>query len=954
MVTLPSVTISPVLREAAELTIDELNRGKEAFKKRFLPQVRPVPELDTFTRVTALLDDIAKLRPELNTVEDLEIVAHYVRQGMEDGSVSDSKVLQFEEQIGSDLVKHLNRLELSSLHIELLVEAIDGAEDTASFTKKRQSADLDDDFEVVENDLDQALESFEKQTFTAKDVDVEELETFLSEQVSATALGSPIDSVRHEMKTFGEGLLADGVDIDQDLLLACIVELLKSDLVENDKKRTLESYLQSPIALRELVAALDMKSLRHWEYRNVSRGLNVAAKKDCQGTYHILIEESIIDMLFLHIVGIASAMKLKRCLKDFIRDTTPIPPLSVDELAKRDYFLGYQPEKITESHTSMCTACHPHYSPMHMPPPPPPPLCTMPPPPPPPPVCIMPPPPPSPPYFPLRLKSKKKPKSSFWPSGLPCPPPQPHWKTIASMRHNQYTREYFMSRLPIQNGCTPKITPSEEVQANLIKILAAETKLRKAFDGQAYTGYAQFRSLAASLPHQTILTVLKFIGVPEALLEFFERFLSANINIGSAVRGGSDRILSRARGVPEGHALELFFSEAIMFFLEIAVHQNTHSYLYRLNDSCYFVGNRDQHHAYENQVAKFAKALGLTVTVDTVQSIGLLSMNAQGMTIESSKVSLYAHSVKKQLDACTTVLDWVRVWNDTAGTYAPHLFGPIANVFGKPLLAAVKEAYKSVFEIVLGGTDLTSYVKRLLITHMEPFQSPPPHSLEAFMYLPQAYGGLGVKNPMITISIAHKLPDTSDAIVAAYLLDEEKYYQSAANNYATLTPNAHVSKIEALFANDKTRIDDAMGADRDLTVFMTMEELTARRERVAYPQLYMRYPMMMSMPLTIPQLENVYTDLLREPKDDITRSDKVSDEVARLSHRGDMKPWRSLSREDKWVVQLYSNECFEGYGGLEIWCSESVPQEALKMVRGGSLDEGDGDDASSVSDMTEP
>jgi hypothetical protein len=151
MVTLPSVTISPVLREAAELTIDELNRGKEAFKKRFLPQVRPVPELDTFTRVTALLDDIAKLRPELNTVEDLEIVAHYVRQGMEDGSVSDSKVLQFEEQIGSDLVKHLNRLELSSLHIELLVEAIDGAEDTASFTKKRQSADLDDDFEVVEN-----------------------------------------------------------------------------------------------------------------------------------------------------------------------------------------------------------------------------------------------------------------------------------------------------------------------------------------------------------------------------------------------------------------------------------------------------------------------------------------------------------------------------------------------------------------------------------------------------------------------------------------------------------------------------------------------------------------------------------------------------------------------------------------------------------------------------------
>jgi hypothetical protein len=187
-------------------------------------------------------------------------------------------------------------------------------------------------------------------------------------------------------------------------------------------------------------------------------------------------------------------------------------------------------------------------------------MCTMPPP---PPMRTMPPPPPPLPYLPIRLKSKKTRQSPFWPAGPPCPPCPPPDKTIAETRHNQYTGEYFMSRLPVQNGCTSKTTPSEVVQANLIKTLAVETKLREAFDGQAYTGYAHFKSLAASLPHQTILTVLKFIGIPEALLEFFDRFLSAKVNVGSAVRGAPDRILSRARGVPEGHTLEVFFSEAI-------------------------------------------------------------------------------------------------------------------------------------------------------------------------------------------------------------------------------------------------------------------------------------------------------------------------------------------------------------------------------------------------------
>jgi hypothetical protein len=119
-----------------------------------------------------------------------------------------------------------------------------------------------------------------------------------------------------------------------------------------------------------------------------------------------------------------------------------------------------------------------------------------------------------------------------------------------------------MSRLPIEDGCTPKVTAAEEVQADLIKTLAAELKLRKAFDGVVHTGAAKFESLASSLSHKVVLTILKFLGVSETSLGFFQGFLATKLNV--TARGAPNCVLPRAHGVPEGHALELLFTEAVM------------------------------------------------------------------------------------------------------------------------------------------------------------------------------------------------------------------------------------------------------------------------------------------------------------------------------------------------------------------------------------------------------
>ncbi|KAH8725111.1 hypothetical protein GQ44DRAFT_682121 [Phaeosphaeriaceae sp. PMI808] len=930
---MPPITISPVLRDAVELKVDELNQVKEAFKRRYHLNARRTAESDNFKRLKSLLDDISKLNPELESDEDLDIISRYVDQAEDDCSLSGPRLLKLEEQIWSKLHKHLNRLEVSSLHVDLMKEVMDAGDSSVSLAAKLHSADLDDDFEVVETELDEMLEKFEKETFAVEEVDVEAIDAYLSSLFVQPRDKRGLEDIRIDLQTFAEDLLTDGVETDQEHLGWCILDLLKSDVVDKDKKKILEGYLQSPIALRELVAIMNMKSVRDWDYKNASKGLSVTALQNAEGQHYIAVEENVVDLLFLHTVGMGWAEKLKSCLSTAVQihGSFTTKGLSIEEINKREYFLGRRPAK---PRATACTMCHPSYPPAPMPPPP---------------MMGMPPPPP-PMAVPLKPGKSKRKISTAWPP--PPPPPMPN--TMAATRKSNYINDFFMSRLPVMSGCAPKIEQPTEVQARLMKTLAVEAKLCEAFNGSVHTGSVYFKSLASSLPHQTILVVLKFLGIPEFFLEFFERFLSAKLNIGPAVRGAPDRVLPRSRGVQDGHALELFFTEAVMFFLELSVHQKTGSYLYRLKDACYFVGSYEQNRMCGAQVAEFADTLGLEVDFAKAHVIGFLTISSDNVTIDDYKIGTYARRVKKQLDTCTTVLDWVRVWNSTAGTYAAHLFGPLAEVFGKAHLDAVKKAYSRIFGIIFDGGNLTSHVKALLSTHVKRLISDPPFLVESLIYLPQAYGGLGVKNPFVTLNLARSLCENPDAQIKSYLDDEERYYKRAAENYALLPSDAYTRKLEIIFENDNARIESSLGASRDLTIFMTKEELTVHRERAAYPCLPSPPFPAPFVPTTLPMLTSLYATLLREPIDDIPGSGKVRDDVERLEDTGDMKPWKKLTGEDKWVLQLYGDECFERYGGLEIWCSENVPQEVMKAVRGATWDDGDEDNSTTSSDMTDP
>ncbi len=944
---MPPFTISPILREAAELRIEELNQVKESFKNRYQLDANRTSNSSIIQRVSELLEEIKRLDPYLENDDDLPIMTRYVAQAQNDKSVSPTKLLKFEEQLQDKLRRHLNRMEVSSLHVELMQEVMNADSSTSLATGLLEKVSLEDDFEVVENELDEVLEKFEKDTFTAKDVNVEAIEAYLSSLFVGGRNSHDLEDLREEMRLYGERLMDGEMDVDQDVLMWIIMDLLKNNLISLTKKKTLENYLQSPIALRELAATLNMKSFRHWRYRKAEKGLPVSARQNAEGQYCIAVDEEVIDMLFLHCTAICWSSKLKECLKDFVCHAKSFKPreISTEESQKRQYFLTSL-RRPSKPKASACTVCHPYYPNAPMLPP-----------------GDIPAPYQYPPIMVEGPRKKSKKKSSYGMPLLP-PPPPPGFNSLDGERCREYTQDFFMSRLPTHEGCTPKVSRPEDLQAKLIKTLGVEAKLRRFFDGQAHGLTLGFDSLAATLPHQTILTVLKFLGVPDAFLDFFKRFLQAKLNIGPATQDSPDRVLPRARGVPIGHGFELFFSEAILFFLDLVVHQKTQSYLYRLHDKCYFVGTKQQHFAVTEEAAKFAAFMGLNIkhlhSGPGGLNIGCLKMDLPSrpnystvtFKIDDDLVIAYADRVRRNLDACKTVLDWVRVWNSTVGTYARHLFGPLAEVFGKAHLEHVKMAYMRIFSVIFPNNDLTSHVKTLLQPHIKAGSIDQYVGLEALIYLPQAYGGLGVKNPFITLNLAHSLCEMPDAKVWEYFKEEEAYSMYASESYRSLTAEQRQDKLDVIFAGNKDRMNASLGEDRNLKNCMPFAEITAHREYTSYPNLPpLQYPAR-GLPAATPCLLDMYEELLREPVDHIDVRSQVCDDVSRLAGNGDMKSWRRLSGEDQWVLGMYGAEAFEQYGTLEIWWAEGVPKEVYKAIRGHVWSDGYDDD-STLSSMSE-
>ncbi|ORX96499.1 hypothetical protein BCR34DRAFT_497720 [Clohesyomyces aquaticus] len=949
MASLRPNSIPPLLREIAELKSDQLDHAKAAFKARY----RNHPDLlaaggDIQKRVATLLDLVKTFEPNHEDDEELAQSSRFLEQAKNDRSITKHQLKRIEDKLDGRLVTYLRRLEVASMHAGLLKEVLDSD----------SSPGMDEEFELVENEeLDAATETFRKKAFANSDVDVEAVERYLTDNLADDANQLALEEARNAIEEHAksciseDGFLCSRDDFVDDFLVWCINDLIRHGSLTDERKEVLQGYLQSPMALRELKTSMNLIAIPQWNWRTPEEGLTVKACENHDGQCHIIIEEHLVDMLGLHTLAHCWGIKLRETVEEWSKSRAEYNSFSEEkdtekETKKRQYFL--QPQKFAKK------ASDPYFPP----PPPPPPGSYMPPPPPPPPPppmdCL----PPMPAYGWSSWGTKSKKKSSKRRLAAPPPPAS----SMKKERTKYFNKHFFMSRLPEIDKFDTKST--QETQGLLVKHLATELRLCEALNGDAAIISADFTCLSSSVPHQIIIALLKFIRMPEDWIDFFKRILEAPMNLGPLGRGSSDQAMKRTCGVHNG-GMATFFSELVLFVLDFVVQQRTGAYLYRLHDQCYFVGSSEQCKTAEREIHDFSRVMGLVVDLKRGAEIGFLNISPfegspYSIEIDSTKVETYAYRVKKQLGDCTTVIDWIRTWNATIGTYAADKFGPLANVLGKPHLDSVRRAYNSMHEIILGDQGLTDTLSTKILTAIGTVHA--THlELDPLIYLPTVFGGLGVQNPYITLYLAHSVCEEPSAKLQEYVEIEDDYYARAKETFESLTPDYLRRAQIGVFGLDddldhKKRTKEVLG-DYDPTVFMSKDGLTAYRDRLHYPRL----PVMgikaargESPYKPTPDILPVYEELLKEPIDYMVNTGAVQRFLS--TRDGYCRAKQDFTDEEKWVLQLYGDECVERYGGFELWDPKYVPLEVLKMARGEDPDEysevGCGD-LDSCSDTTE-
>ena len=136
-----------------------------------------------------------------------------------------------------------------------------------------------------------------------------------------------------------------------------------------------------------------------------------------------------------------------------------------------------------------------------------------------------------------------------------------------------------------------------------------------------------FKWFGPALPHTSVLTALRYFGVPEGWVAFIERFLQTPMSFVQDGPHASSQV--RRRGAPMSHALSDVLGEALLFCLDYAVTEATGGHqLLRLHDDIWFWGTADSCATAWNTIQEFSKVTGLDLNEEKTGSVQMYCTKA--------------------------------------------------------------------------------------------------------------------------------------------------------------------------------------------------------------------------------------------------------------------------------------------------------------------------------------
>ena len=529
---------------------------------------------------------------------------------------------------------------------------------------------------------------------------------------------------------------------------------------------------------------------------------------------------------------------------------------------------------------------------------------------------------------------------------------------VESERRRTYRKYFFMSHLPASvtddaNGYDadpddveeggPQHKTSHQIKQRLLRQLATEIHIGRSLDGEVAVIQSDLQWYATGLPHSTLSALMRFIGVPEVWTTFFTKFLEAPLNMGPTLENSTPGVRVRKRGIPIAHALEVFFGELVLFFMDLAVNQEASMLLFRQHDDLWLCGPPQKCAKAWRTMQSFAKVMGVefnkyktgsvyltsgekikdeevlnsfpegTVAVDFLQ----LSPETGNWVINEEPVNAHVRQLQKQLAACTSVLSWVQTWNSCIGRFFEGTFGAPANCLGRAHVDNIVKIHKSMQQFLFSGEHGTA---KSVAEHLKQWISKSfgfTDVPDAFLFMPEQFGGLGLRNPFNSLFLVHgQFPETPEQKMQDFFKLEREEYKARKAEFDALGKTGRRRRFRSIYPVSDRDSGSRQSPKGDLDSFMTFEDFTQWRESESH------------------LLRWAYDDLRAVPrKKDIMLSADVKGALDGLAEsQPDLSPYK-LDSEKKWIVQLHSVELFQQCGGLTLVDKSLLPLGVLTVLK---------------------
>jgi hypothetical protein len=534
---------------------------------------------------------------------------------------------------------------------------------------------------------------------------------------------------------------------------------------------------------------------------------------------------------------------------------------------------------------------------------------------------------------------------------------------VSGERKKKFISEFFASSLPSSvtdfssaygddaqetNTDNSASSKSGSTKQSLLRTIASDVIMHRSLKGEVAVVQTDLEWFATALPHSTIFAVMRFFGFPENIISFYKKFLQAPLTLHSSPdHPPTAGPRTRRRGVPLAHAPEKLLGELILFVMDLAVNQEDGMLLYRLHDDLWLCGEPVHCARGWEAMGRVADLLGLKFNMHKTGSVyfgekGIdpkiarilpqgkvqighlyLDPEQEKWRIDHEHVDEHVQQLKKQLSQCKSVLQWVQTWNSCMGRFFGHTFGEPAYCFGLDHVDSILRCYQKMqsdlFSTGEGEERIASgaleYLKGMIQARLGEADIP-----DAFIYLPEKLGGLGLQNPFVhLLEVRSALKSNNPETIISKLREkEEQLYKSYKKSFEELgTTEKRLSRFKRWSGHSRSEIVNSLGP-AELDTFMSMDDFTRWRE------------------MTSGAATSAYLELLRTPSPSGPGLDDDIRNVVQYTLGLDLSPGSSTdkrSREVQWALQMYSDGLRRDFGGMSLVDKQYLPLGVLTMMR---------------------